>query len=58
MRILIDEDTAVQLVEPLRHILIGHQVKHIHELACPLTGLCQIPGSPVTGVTDHILLVI
>ncbi len=33
MRILIDEDTAVQLVQPLQHILIGHQVKHIHDLS-------------------------
>ena len=32
MRILIDEDTAVQLLEPLRHVLIGHQVRHIHDL--------------------------
>ena len=32
MRILIDEDTAVQLVEPLRHVLIGHEVKHIYGL--------------------------
>jgi len=32
MRILIDEDTAVQLVEPLRHVLIGHEVKHIYDL--------------------------
>jgi len=29
MRVLIDEDTAVQLVEPLRHVLIGHEVDHI-----------------------------
>jgi hypothetical protein len=33
MRILIDEDTAVQLIEPLQHVLIGHQVKHIHDLS-------------------------
>jgi hypothetical protein len=33
MRILIDEDTAGQLVQPLQHVLIGHQVKHIHDLA-------------------------
>lgn len=33
MRILIDEDTAVQLVGPLQHVLIGHQVKHIHDLS-------------------------
>jgi PIN like domain len=33
MRILIDEDTAVQLVRPLQHVLIGHEVKHIHDLS-------------------------
>jgi hypothetical protein len=33
MRILIDEDTAVQLVGPLQHVLIGHQVRHIHDLS-------------------------
>jgi PIN like domain len=33
MRVLIDEDTAVQLVEPLRHLLLGHEVVHITELA-------------------------
>jgi len=29
MRVLIDEDTAVQLVEPLRHLLRSHQIDHI-----------------------------
>lgn len=29
MRVLIDEDTAVQLLEPLRHVLHRHQVDHI-----------------------------
>jgi hypothetical protein len=29
MRVLIDEDTAVQLIEPLRHLLIRHQVDHV-----------------------------
>jgi hypothetical protein len=33
MRILVDEDTAVQLVGPLQHVLIGHLVKHIYELS-------------------------
>jgi hypothetical protein len=33
MRILIDEDTAVQLVQPLQHVLIGHEVRHIHDLS-------------------------
>jgi PIN like domain len=33
MRLLIDEDTAVQLVEPLRHVLLGHDVAHVAELA-------------------------
>jgi hypothetical protein len=33
MRILIDEDTAVQLVEPLRHVLVGHEIAHISDLA-------------------------
>lgn len=26
MRLLIDEDTAVQIIEPLRHVLLGHEV--------------------------------
>jgi hypothetical protein len=29
MRVLIDEDTAVQLLEPLRHLLRRHTVDHI-----------------------------
>ena len=29
MRVLIDEDTAVQLLEPLRHLLLKHQVDHV-----------------------------
>jgi hypothetical protein len=29
MRVLIDEDTAVQLLEPLRHLLRRHDVDHI-----------------------------
>ena len=33
MWILIDEDTAVQLVEPLRRVLLGHEVKHIYDLS-------------------------
>jgi hypothetical protein len=33
MRLLIDEDTAVQLVEPLRHVLLGHEVAHIAGLS-------------------------
>ena len=33
MRFLIDEDTAVQLVEPLRHVLLGHEIAHISGLS-------------------------
>lgn len=33
MNLLIDEDTAVQLVEPLRHVLVGHKVTHISGLS-------------------------
>jgi hypothetical protein len=33
MRLLIDEDTAVQVVEPLRHVLLGHVVAHISDLS-------------------------
>jgi predicted nuclease of predicted toxin-antitoxin system len=33
VRILIDEDTAVQLVDPLRHVLVGHDVAHIAGLS-------------------------
>ena len=31
MRLLIDEDTAVQLIEPLRHVLFGHDVMHVRQ---------------------------
>lgn len=34
MRILVDEDTAVQVVDALRHLLSGHQVDHITQLNC------------------------
>jgi hypothetical protein len=33
MRLLIDEDTAVQIIEPLRHVLLGHEVAHVAELS-------------------------
>src|SRR5580704_16982918 len=33
MRIVIDEDTAVQLLDPLRHVLLGHVIVHISELS-------------------------
>jgi PIN like domain len=33
MRILIDEDTAVQLIDPLRHLLVGHDVAHVAGLS-------------------------
>jgi hypothetical protein len=33
MRLLIDEDTAVQFVEPLRHVLLGHDVAHVSGLS-------------------------
>ena len=33
MRILIDEDTAVQLVDPLSHVLVGHDVAHVQGLS-------------------------
>jgi hypothetical protein len=33
MRVLIDEDTAVQLVDPLSHVLVGHDVTHIAHLS-------------------------
>ena len=29
MRVLIDEDTAVQLLEPLQHLLPRHTVNHV-----------------------------
>ena len=32
MRVLIDEDSAVQLVEPLRHLLPHHHVDHITQV--------------------------
>lgn len=33
MRLLVDEDTAVQIVGPLRHVLFGHDVVHVSELS-------------------------
>ena len=33
MRLLIDEDTAVQLIEPLRRVLFGHDVMHVSGLS-------------------------
>jgi hypothetical protein len=33
MRILVDEDTAVQVLVPLRHVLLGHEVVHVSELS-------------------------
>jgi hypothetical protein len=30
---LLDEDTAVQLIEPLQHVLLGHEVAHISDLS-------------------------
>lgn len=33
MRVLIDEDTAVQLLEPLRRILIDHEIAHVSSIA-------------------------
>lgn len=32
MRVLIDEDTPVQVVKPLQHILRGHDVTAVHEM--------------------------
>lgn len=29
MRILVDEDTAVQVIEPLRHLLLAHDIDHV-----------------------------
>jgi PIN like domain len=33
MRIVIDEDTAVELLDPLRHVLLGHDIVHFSELS-------------------------
>jgi hypothetical protein len=32
MHVLIDEDTPVQILEPLRHVLRGHQINGIHDI--------------------------
>jgi hypothetical protein len=32
MRLLVDENTAVQLMDPLRHLLRAHDVDHISEI--------------------------
>jgi PIN like domain len=33
MRVLVDEDTPVQVLGRLRHLLIGHRVDHIHDVS-------------------------
>jgi hypothetical protein len=33
MRLVIDEDTAVQIMEPLRHVPLGHEMVHVSELS-------------------------
>jgi hypothetical protein len=33
MQLLIDEDTAVQLMEPLRHVLLGHKIDHVSSIS-------------------------
>lgn len=33
MRILVDEDTAVQLMDPLRHVLPRHEVTHVSDIS-------------------------
>lgn len=32
MKLLLDEDVSLQLVEPLRRLLRGHQVDHVQDL--------------------------
>jgi hypothetical protein len=32
MRVLLDEDTPAQLIAPLVHVLVGHEIKGIHEI--------------------------
>lgn len=53
MRLLIDEDTAVQIIEPLRHVLLGHEVAHVSELS-PWKGkkdLRVLPDAKMPGST-------
>lgn len=33
MRVLVDEDTPVQVLEPLRRVLLGHDVSGVHEVS-------------------------
>lgn len=33
MRILVDEDTALQLMDPLRHVLPRHEVTHVSDIS-------------------------
>ena len=55
MRLLIDEDTAVQLVEPLRHVLLGHEVAHISDLSWKgKKDLRVLPGARSAGF--HVLI--
>jgi hypothetical protein len=32
MRVVLDEDVAVQVLVPLRHVLRSHQVDHVEDL--------------------------
>jgi predicted nuclease of predicted toxin-antitoxin system len=55
MRLLIDEDTAVQLVEPLRRVLLGHEVAHISDLSWKgKKDLRVLPDAKVAGY--HVLI--
>lgn len=59
MRVLIDEDTAIQLLVPLRHLLRGHTVDHVTQTR--LQGKKDVPvfrdaaraGYEVFVTNDH-----
>jgi hypothetical protein len=45
-------DTAVQLPDPLRHVLLGHDIVHISELSWRgKKGLRVLPDAKKTGLT-------
>jgi hypothetical protein len=51
MRILVDEDTALQLMDPLRHVLPRHEVTHVSDISWKGKKDRQVlptPGRPVT----------
>ena len=59
MRVLVDENTAVQLMGPLRHLLPRHEIAHVSEIRWkgkkdrPLLRDAQQTGFDVFITRDH-----